>query len=64
LDLQLYAEAKQQLSHWKSPQSPTAKKGEAGPEFNKEHAHSFFDMKGIIHCEFIPSNTVVSSDCY
>jgi hypothetical protein len=40
-----------------------SKKGAAGPKFNKEHAH-FFDMKGIVHREFIPPNTVVNSDFY
>jgi hypothetical protein len=37
-------ETKQQSSQWKSPQSPKAKKGAAGPEFNKEHAHCIFLM--------------------
>jgi hypothetical protein len=35
-------ETKQQSSQWKSPQSPRAKKGTTGPEFNKEHVHCFF----------------------
>jgi hypothetical protein len=48
-------ETKQQLSQWKSPQSPRAKKGMGGPEFNKEHAHCFFfDVKGTVHREFLP----------
>jgi hypothetical protein len=36
----------------------------AGPEFNKEHAHWIFDLKGISHCEFLPPNTTVKSDFY
>jgi hypothetical protein len=36
-------------------------KGAAGPEFNKEHA---FDVKGIVHHEFVPPNTTVNSDFY
>jgi hypothetical protein len=40
------------------------KKGAAGPEFNKEHAHCFFDVKGIVHREFVPHNTAVNSDFY
>jgi hypothetical protein len=31
-------ETKQQILQFKSPQSPRAKKGVAGREFNKEHA--------------------------
>jgi hypothetical protein len=58
-------ETKQQLSQWKSPHSPGAKKkGAAGLEFSKEHGHCFFDVKGIVHCEFVPPNTTVNSDFY
>jgi hypothetical protein len=54
---------KQQLSQWKSPVTKS-KKGMAGPECNKEHANCFFDMKGIVHHEFVPPNTTVNSDFY
>jgi hypothetical protein len=37
-----YPETKQQLSQWKSPQSPNVKKGAAGSELNKQHTHCFF----------------------
>jgi hypothetical protein len=57
-------ETKQQLLPWKSPQSPRAKKGVVGPEFNKEHSHCFFDMKGIVRNEFVLPNTMVISECY
>jgi hypothetical protein len=61
-------ETKQQSSQWKSPQSPTAKKNAAGPEFNKEHTYCFlfffFNVKGIVHCEFVPPNTMFNSDFY
>jgi hypothetical protein len=57
-------DTKQQLSQWKSPQSPRAKKGVAGPKFYKEHSHCFFDMKEFAHREFVPPNTTVSSDFY
>jgi hypothetical protein len=42
------------------------KKPVAGLEFNRELAHSFFffDMKGIVHHEFVPPNTMVNSDFY
>jgi hypothetical protein len=41
-------------------------KGAASPEFNTEHAHCFFDVNGIVHCEFVPPNTTVNYDfhCY
>jgi hypothetical protein len=48
------------------PTITRSKKGAAGPEFNKEHAHCFFflDMKGFVHREFVPPYTVVNSDIY
>jgi hypothetical protein len=47
-------------------QDQKKKKNMAGPEFNKEHAHCFFflNMKGIVHHEFVPPNTMVNSDFY
>jgi hypothetical protein len=44
--------------------SGRAKKGAASPEFNKEHAHCFFDMMEIAHREFFPPNAMVNSDFY
>jgi hypothetical protein len=43
-----------------------SKKGAAGPEFNEEHASCccFFDVKGIVHHEFAPPDTMVNSDFY
>jgi histone-lysine N-methyltransferase SETMAR len=42
------------------------KKGVAGPVFNKEHDNCFyfFDVKGIVHREFVPPNSMVNSDFY
>jgi transposase len=40
------------------------KKARQGPEFNKEHAHYFFHVKGIVRHEFVPPNTTVNSDFY
>jgi hypothetical protein len=46
------------------PTITKSKKGAAGPEFNKEHAHClFFDMKEIVR-EFVPPNTTFNSDFY
>jgi hypothetical protein len=44
-------ETKQQSSQWKSPQTPSAKKGMAGPEFNKDHACCFFRREG--YCSLV-----------
>jgi hypothetical protein len=41
-----------------------SKKGREGLEFNKEHAHCFFYVKGIVHCEFVTPNTTFNSDFY
>jgi histone-lysine N-methyltransferase SETMAR len=42
-----------------------SKKGMAGPEFNREYAHCFiFDVKEIVHREFVSRNTTVNSDFY
>jgi hypothetical protein len=41
-----------------------SQKGAAGPEFNKDHAHCVFDVKGIIHREFVPSKMTVNSEFY
>jgi hypothetical protein len=44
------------------PTITKSKKGVAGLEFNKEHAHCFFDVKGIVHHEFAPPNTTINTD--
>jgi hypothetical protein len=41
-----------------------SKNGAADPEFNKEDAHCFFYVKGTVHREFVPPNTMVNSDFY
>jgi hypothetical protein len=42
------------------PTITKSKNGMAGPKFNIVS----FDMKGIVHCEFVPPNTTVNSDFY
>jgi hypothetical protein len=48
------------------PTITKSKKGAAGFEFNREHTHCFFffDVKRIVHREFVPPKTVVNSDFY
>jgi hypothetical protein len=51
-------ETKQQLLQWKSPQSPRAKKAQQVWSSTK----CIFFLKGLVHCEFVPLNTMVNSD--
>jgi hypothetical protein len=46
------------------PTITNSEEGVVSPEFNKEHAHCFFDVKGIVHREFVRRNTTVISDFY
>jgi histone-lysine N-methyltransferase SETMAR len=57
-------ETKQQLSQWENPQSPRAKKSRHVRSSTKSTLIFFFNMKMTVHCEFVPRNTMVNSDCY
>jgi hypothetical protein len=57
-------EMKQQSSQWNIPQSPRAKTAWQVWSSIKSMLIVFFDMKGIVHCEFVPPNTMVNSDFY
>jgi hypothetical protein len=57
-------ETNQQLQQWGRDHNHQEQKGMAGLEFNKEHAQCSFDVKGTVHCEFVPPNTTVNSDFY
>jgi hypothetical protein len=57
-------ETKQQSSQWKSPSSPRAKKVRQVWSSTKSMLIVLFDMKGIVHHEFVPPNTTVNSDFY
>jgi hypothetical protein len=46
------------------PTITKSKNGAADPEINKEHAHCFFDVKGIVHRGSVSPNTMVNSDFY
>ena len=47
-------ETKQQSSQWKSPMSPRPKKARRVKSNLKRMLVTFFDIKGIVHKEFIP----------
>jgi hypothetical protein len=57
-------ETKQQSSLWKSPQSPRAKKARQVLSSTKSMLIVFFDVKGIVHREFVPPKMTVNSDFY
>jgi hypothetical protein len=57
-------ETKQQLSEWKSPQSPNAKKAQQVWSSTKSVLIVLFDVKGIVHLEFVSLNTMVNSYFY
>jgi len=47
-------ETKQQSSQWKSASSPRPKKARQVKSNVKTMLICFFDIKGLVHCEFIP----------
>jgi hypothetical protein len=49
----------------KRPQSPSAQKRRQAWSPTKSLLIAFFfNVKGIVHCEFVPPNTTVNSDLY
>jgi hypothetical protein len=56
-------ETKQQLSQWKSPQSPRAKKAQQ-VQISTKSMLIFFYVNWIVHHEFVLLNTMVSCDFY
>jgi hypothetical protein len=57
-------EKKQQSLQCKSPQSARTKNVRQVCSSTKSVLIVFFDMKGIVHCEFVPPSTTVNSDTY
>jgi hypothetical protein len=57
-------ETKQQLLQWKNAQSPRMKKVWQVQSSTESRLIVFLDVKGIVHHEFVPPNTMVSSDFY
>lgn len=57
-------ETKQQSSQWKSPKSPRPKKARQVRSATKSMLIVFFDIKGVVHREFVPSDRTVNSEFY
>jgi hypothetical protein len=60
LDIGHDPETKPESLQWKSPQSPRAKRGMAGPEFTKEHSlEARGKKKSSVIGIYIPKETIL-----
>jgi histone-lysine N-methyltransferase SETMAR len=57
-------ETKQQSLQWKSPLSPRPKKARMSRSSMKPMLIVFFDIRGIVHCEFVPQGQTVNKKFY
>jgi len=57
-------ETKQQSSQWKSPGSPRPKKARQSCSATKSMLIVFFDIRGIVHHEFVPDGQTVNAEFY
>jgi len=57
-------ESKQQSSQWKSPGSPRLKKARQSHSAIKSMLIMFFDIRGIVHHEFVPQGQTVNAQFY
>jgi len=58
------SKAKQQSSQWKSPTSPRPKKARHVKSNVMSMITTFFDIKGIVHKEFVPTGQTLNSRFY
>jgi len=57
-------ETRVQISQWKSPSSPHAKKARQSRSNIKVMVIVFFELDGTVRAEFVPRNTTVNSEYY
>jgi len=57
-------ETKQQSSQWKSPGSPRPKKARQSRSVTKSMLIVFFDIRGIVHHEFVPNGQTMNAEFY
>jgi histone-lysine N-methyltransferase SETMAR len=57
-------ETKQQSSQWKNPGSPRPKKARQRRSATKSMLIVFFDIRGIVHHEFVPKGQTVNAEFY
>jgi hypothetical protein len=57
-------ETKLQSSQWRSPSSPRPKKARQVLSNVKMMLMVFFDIQGLVHCEFVPAGQTVSQHYY
>jgi len=57
-------ETEQQSSQWKSPGSPRPKKARQSRSATKSMLIMFFDIRAIVHHEFVPEGQTVNAEFY
>ena len=57
-------ETKQQSSQWKRPHSPRPKKARQVRSGTKSMLVIFFDIRGVVHREFVPQGQTVNAEFY
>ena len=57
-------ESKRQSMHWKSPSSPRQKKARQSKSKCKAMMTVFFDIRGIVHLDWVPEGQTVNQVYY